>query len=166
MPLPVKLSDLINELEAATEQFSQYLDKRTGEIFMVSDEEMAAAEKDEPLSKYPDWQRETILKAREILQSDHFATLPDRFEINDYKIMEEFCATFEDEQTSERLLRLIKGQGAFRLFRAAIQSLGIENAWYEFRRRKIEEFAIEWLELEGIPYTQEEDVPDISGKVM
>jgi hypothetical protein len=166
MPLPVKLQDLIEALNAATEEFSQYLDKRTGEIFMVSNEELEAAEGDELVSEYPDWQRETILKAREILQSDHFATLPDKFEINDYEIMEEFCLSIKDKQTSERLLHLIKGQGAFRLFRAAIQSLGIENAWYEFRRRKIEELAIEWLELEGLPYTQEEDVPDISGKVM
>lgn len=163
MPLPVKLHDVIEAMDAAGEEHSQYLDKRTGEIFMVTNEEMEAAdeemeaEEDEPLSEYPDWQRETILKAREILKSDDFVELPTQFDIDEYKIMEEFCLAFDDRQVGEQLLRQIKGSGAFRRFRNAIYSMGVEKAWYEFRRTEIEKLAIEWLEEKGIGYTREDE---------
>jgi hypothetical protein len=158
MSLPVRLDDVIKALEAAVEQHSQYLDKRTGEIFMVTNEEIEAAEEDELISEYPDWQREGILKAREILKSDDFVELLTQFDIDDYKIMEEFCLAFDDRQVGEHLLGHIKGSGAFRRFRNAIHSMGAEKAWHEFRRTEIEKLAIEWLEQEGIGYTREDAI--------
>jgi hypothetical protein len=53
MSLPVRLDDVIKALEAAAEQHSHYLDKRTGEIFLVTNEEIEAAEEDELISEYP-----------------------------------------------------------------------------------------------------------------
>ncbi len=165
MSLPVKLQDVIDALEATVDELSHYLDRRTGEIFLVTSEEMEAAEEDELLSEYPDWQREGILKAREILQSNDFVALPTQFDIHEYKIMEDFCLAFADRQVGEQLLRLIKGSGAFRRFKNAIHSMGVEAAWYEYRRTEIEKLAIEWLEQEGIDYTREDGV-QASGQAM
>jgi hypothetical protein len=165
MSLPVKLKDVIDALDASGEELSHYLDKRTGEIFLVTNEEMEAAEEDELISEYPEWQREGILKAREILQSNDFVALPTQFEIHEYKIMEDFCLEFADRQVGEQLLRLIKGSGAFRRFKNAIQSMGVEEAWYEYRGTEIEKLAVEWLEQEGIGYTRE-DAIQASGQAM
>ncbi len=165
MSLPVKLQDVIDALDATAEELSHYLDKRTGEIFLVTSEEMEAAEEDELVSEYPDWQREGILKAREILQSNDFAALPTQFDIHEYKIMEDFCLAFADRQAGEQLLRLIKGSGAFRRFKNAIQSMGVQDAWYEYRGTEIEKLAIEWLEQESIEYTCE-DAVQASGQAM
>lgn len=165
MSLPVKLDEVIDAMDAAGEEHSHYLDKRSGEIFMVTNEEMEAAEDDELLSEYPDWQRDGILKAREILNSDDFAELPTQFDIHDYKIMEDFCLVFDDRQVGEQLLQLIKGRGAFSRFRNAIHSMGAEKAWLEFRRTEVEKLAIEWLEQEGIGYTREDAIP-ASGEPM
>src|SRR5258708_2938259 len=158
MSLPVKLQDIIEALEAAGEEHSHYLDKRQGQIFIVTNEEMEAAEDDELLSEYPEWQREGILKAREILQSSDFVELPAQFDIPEYKIMEDFCLTLVDRQVGEQLLRQIRGSGAFRRFRNAIHSMGVEEAWHEYRRAEIEKLAIGWLEQEGIGYTREDPV--------
>ena len=186
MPLPVKLNDIIDALEEAGEEHTHYLDKRTGEIFLITNEEMEGAEDDEPLSdaakedelisdatdedepfsEYPDWQRESILKAREILNSEEsFIALPDQFEINEYQIMEDFCLAFENRRAGEDLHRLIKGSGAFRRFKDAIHSKGIEEAWYQFRRMEFERIAIEWLDEEGIPYTRK-DATEASHQTM
>jgi hypothetical protein len=124
MALPVKLQDVIEAMDITGEEHSQYLDRRTGEIFMVTNEEMEAAEEDELISEYPDWQREGILKARETLNSNDFVELPTQFDIDEYHIMEEFCLSFDDRQVSEQLLRQIKGSGAFRRFKHAIHSMG------------------------------------------
>jgi hypothetical protein len=156
--LPVKLNDVIEALEAAGEEHTHYLDRRTGEIVMITDEEMEAAEEDELISEYPDWQREAILKAREILKSDQFVGLPDQFDIHEYKIMEDFCLVFKDRRVGEDLRRLIKGSGAFRRFKNAIYSMGADKAWYEFRRAEIEKIAIQWLEEQQIPYSRDDSI--------
>jgi Uncharacterised protein family (UPF0158) len=166
MPLPVKLNDVIEALEEAGEEHTHYLDKRTGEIVLITNEEMEAAEEDELISEYPDWQRESILKAREMINSDErFLALPEQFKINEYKIMEEFCLAYEDRRVGEDLRRLIKGSGAFRRFKDAIYSMGADKAWYQFRRREFERIAIEWLEEQGIPYTRE-DATEVSHQTM
>ena len=165
MSLQVKLQDVIDALEATVDELSHYLEKRTGEISLVTNEEMEAAEEDELISEYPEWQREGILKAREILQSNDFVALPTKFEIHEYKIMEDFCLEFADRQVGEQLLRLIKGSGAFRRFKNAIQSMGASEAWYEYRRTEIERIAIGWLEQEGIEYTREDSI-QASGQAM
>lgn len=166
MPLPVKLNDLFEALEAAGEELTHYLDRSTGEIFMITNEEMESAEEDELISEYPDWQREAILKAQEILKSDeNFIALPDQFDIHEYKIMEDFCLALEDRRVGEDLHRLIKGSGAFRRFKDAIYSLGVDKAWYQFRRTEIDKIAIQWLEEQQIPYIRE-DSTDVNKRIM
>jgi hypothetical protein len=156
MALPVKLNDVIEALEATGEEYTHYLDRGTGEIVLVTNEEMEAAEEDELNSEYPDWQREAILKAREILRSENFLELPGQFDIHEYKIMEDFCLAFEDRRVGADLGRLIKGSGAFRRFKNAIYSMGGDKAWYQFRRTEIEKIGIAWLEEQQIPYVRED----------
>ena len=165
MPISIRLNDVVEALDNATEEHSYYLDKRTGEIILLTSEDLKAAEDDELNSKYPDWQRESILKAREVLSdSKQFSQLPDQFDIHEYQIMEDFCRGFEDRQIGQELLRLIKGSGAFRRFKNAINEMDVDKAWYQFKQRALEKIAIEWLEENEIPYSRSDaiDVSDAS----
>src|SRR5262245_12180823 len=114
MALPVRLHDIIDALEGVADFNMHFLDKRTGEIFMLTEEEWHAAEEDELVSAYPEWQREVILKAREIQNSEHFAELPDQFEIFEYEMMSRFTRQHKDRAISRRLSGSIQGSGAFR----------------------------------------------------
>jgi len=165
LKMRVKLDDVVEALDSATEELTYYLDKRTAEIVLITDEDIQAAEDDELISEYSDWQRDSILKAREVLgESEQFIPLPDQFEIHEYKIMEDFCRDFEDQQVGKELLRLVKGSGAFRRFKNAINEMGVNKAWYAFKQRELEKIAIEWLEENEIPYSREDavDVSDAS----
>ena len=165
MPISIRLNDVVEALDNATEEHSHYLNKRTGEIVLLTSEELKAAEDDELISKYPDWQRESILKAREVLSdSEHFSQVPDQFDIHEYQIMEDFCRTFEDRQVGDELLRVMKGSGAFRRFKNAINEMDVDKAWYQFKQRALEKIAIEWLEENEIPYRRSDaiDVSDAS----
>jgi hypothetical protein len=113
---------------------------------------MEAAEDDELILECPEWQRESILKAREILKSEDFVALPDQFDIHEYEIIEDFCLEVQDWNLGETLRGLIKGSGAFRRFKNAINSMGIEEDWYQFRRTEFEKLATQWLEQEGLAY--------------
>src|SRR5688572_28378514 len=154
MSLSVRLKDVVQALDEASDMCSHYMDKRTGEIFLVTNEEMSAVEGD--VTDYPDWQQQSILKAREIFESKDFVQLPGQFDINEYSIMERFGQEYEDSRTSAELLRSIRGQGAFRRFKDTVHELGIQDEWYEFRRNQFEEIAVEWLEANQIPYTRED----------
>lgn len=158
MPLPVKLQDVVDALELTAEFNFYFLDRRTGEIEMITEEVWDAAANDELISQYPEWQRELILKAREIQSTDYYVELPDKFEVNSYAMMERFCHEYSNRHISATLSAAIRGKGAFRRFRDMISDLGIENEWNRFEQQRFEEIAVEWLETEGIPFTRGDEI--------
>jgi len=102
----VKLSDIIENISLQTYETSCYLNKETAEVVLVSEEELRAAEEDELLEDYPEWQKEQIELARDILANwnqDKYIALPDKFDIHEYRIMERFCLSIDDEEISDFL---------------------------------------------------------------
>lgn len=158
MPLPVKLQDVVEALELTADFNLHFLDRRTGEVEMITDEIWSAAENDELISEYPEWQRELVLKAREIQSTDHFLELPGNSEINSYEIMERFCLEYPNRRISEKLSATIRGKGAFRRFKDMIFDLGIQDEWNRFEHQRFEDVAVEWLESEGIPFTRGNEI--------
>jgi hypothetical protein len=136
------------------DETTAYLNKRTGELIILSDDELSQAEEDVYVSDSPEWMQEMMRQAKEVIGSDDYIPLPTKFEINDYHIMEDFCYTIEDEKIQDKLLNSISGRGAFRRFKDAIHFLDIQNDWYRFREEEFEKIAIEWLEDNGIEYTR------------
>src|SRR5207302_995496 len=142
-------------MDMPSEDMSAYLNKRTGQLIILTMEELSAAEEDEDPDDYPEWQRESILKAKEIMDSPDWIELPTKEDIDDYAIMEEFCYSIADAELSDRLLRTIRGSGAFSRFRGALEALDMRQEWYDFRAAELEKIAVEWLEVNQIAYTRE-----------
>jgi hypothetical protein len=142
-------------MDGIPDEFHAYLNKATGEFVTVSDEDFAAIEDGTDLSEYPEWQRESIETAQKVSESDVYLELPNKFEINEYEIMERFCYSIEDPNLSDELVDQIRGSGAFRRFKNAINRHGIEDEWYRYRKQALEEIAIGWLESKEIVYTKE-----------
>jgi uncharacterized damage-inducible protein DinB len=156
MSPPVSLKKVIEELEMPSIEAQSYLHKPTAEIVCLTDEALQAAEVESPLEDHPDWMRPLIQQARDFLNSEEdYLSLPGKMDFNEYAIMESFCLSMRDARIRERLLGKIRGKGAFRRFRNSIHSMGIEEDWYEFRNKALEEVAIEWLEENEIPYVRD-----------
>ena len=83
---------------------------------------------------------------------DHCLVLPSRYDINEYHMMQHFVASIEDDQTYNRLVKVITGRGAFRRFKDECFYLGIINDWYKFRDEKYKQIAIDWCEENHIEY--------------
>ncbi len=148
----VSLKAVIDEMDVPSEEHHAYLNKRTGELFTISDEEISIIESGDPIQDYPEWQREAIRKTQEVLASPDFLELPSKFDIHEYAIMEQFCSSREDSELRQRLLDCIRGSGAFRRFKEAIHEHAIVDDWYQFRHATLHEIAIEWLDANSIPY--------------
>jgi hypothetical protein len=148
----ISLREVVEAIETLSDDCVSYLDPDSGEIITVTEEERRLAE-DESLDDVPEWQRELLLKIRVVLQSDCFLELPDRFDIHEWSIMEEFARGQDNDRIRQELLDAIHGAGAFRMFRSLIRRLGIEQSWYQFREKALTEVARHWLEEHKLRYT-------------
>ena len=156
MTIHAKLDDIIEALEFQSCERHSFLDKRSGQVVSVSDEEMRAAEDDEPNENFPDWQQDLIRIAKEIIKdTGDYISLPSKFDIDDYSIMEKFCLSIEDSQISDSLYDLIKMSGAFRRFKDAIHEYDIADDWYKYRGDALKQIAIDWCEENNIEFDEQ-----------
>ncbi len=155
MTIRVKLDDIIEALEFQSDKSYSFLDKRTGKVVLISDNEMRAVEDDEPIEDFPDWEQDLVRIAKEIInETGNYFDLPTKFEIDEYRMMEKFCLSLNDSETSDALYSLIKGGGAFRRFKDAIHEYGIDDDWYKYRNNALKEIAIEWCKEKGIEFDE------------
>ena len=145
MPVVISLSEFIDAIESATDEADSYLDPDSGEIAYVTDEMRDLAQEGED-EHTPDWMRGDLPKVREGLESGRFLSLPTKFDVHEWAIMEEFSHEQENERVRGALLDAIHGSGAFRMFKSTIRRLGVEKDWYKFRNEAIKQIAVEWLE--------------------
>ena len=175
MPLPVKLRDVVMEMEMQSDEHRAYINRQTGELVTVSDEERRAVERHQNLADdedldddgetedsedsdwddLPAWQREGMPKVQEVLESDDYLVLPDQFAIHEWSIMEQFSESVDDDRWRDELLTAIHGSGAFRYFKDTIHRLGIQKDWYAFRDEALSEIARDFLEAHEIPFVDD-----------
>jgi hypothetical protein len=159
----VSLRDVAFEMDVLNEEWTAYVNRRTGELITVTDEEARAVEAGGESAEEPEWQRELLPKLREVLESDEFLALPDKHEIHEYGIMERFCTGVEKVALRDELLRAIQGRGAFGRFKDLIRAHGLADAWQRYRERALEDIAADWLDANGIAYAREARKPSDDG---
>lgn len=150
----VALRDVAAHMDVPNDEWTAYINRRTGELFTVTDEDARAAEgrADDDL---PEWQADVVPKVREVLGSKDFLRLPSKFDINEYRILERFCYGVADPAVRHEFLQAIGGKGAFGRFKVLAQHCGLLDEWYAYRDRALEDIAAEWLEANNIGYTRE-----------
>ncbi|NBD26477.1 UPF0158 family protein [Paenibacillus glycinis] len=143
---PVKLMDLVDEIEMKMDDTYTYINSITGEVITLSREEIGAAEDEMSLERFPEWQRENIERAMQILEDEDgiYVDFTLRNDFNEYKLMEDFIGALEDEEIREKLSEEIQGRGAFRRFKDYITEHDVDKQWYAYKERKLKEFVIEW----------------------
>jgi len=154
MPI-VKLSDIVDAMDMASDMMTHYLNKKTGGVIPVSQEEMDAAENEDDPKDFPDWQQDIIKVARGIMETDEYISLPSQFDIHEYDMMERFCLSLKDEKISGDLYGTIKGKGAFRRFKDKILEYGIEQDWYQYKDNAYRAKAREWCEENNVEFTED-----------
>ena len=70
MTHPVKLIDIIEDMDFQSEEGRSYLNTATGEVVYMADEELRAAEEDASLADFPAWQQDALLIAKDMLETD------------------------------------------------------------------------------------------------
>lgn len=153
---PVKLKDVIENLDMVDDNVKAFYSKKTGKVLVASVEELGIAEDsedDDDFAEYPKWQRELIKEAIDVIENwKEYIELPDRYEINEYGIMEDFCLSIGNERIRDDMCHSISGKGAFRRFKDKIYHYDLEKEWHSFRDNALRGIAISWCEANGIIY--------------
>jgi len=144
----VSVSDVVDAFETASDEMSSYVNRVTGQVLTVTQDDLLLAE-EEPAPDMPEWQREVVAEARQILESKDWLELPNAFDRHDWKIMDQFGQSLPTESERVAIATAIHGSGAFRNFKATIRRLGIETAWFAYKTRALETIAREWLAQNG-----------------
>ena len=150
MSIPVQIQEIIDGIEMQSDERTSYLHRSSGEVFTVADDEFTTNETDLD-GNGP----EAIARAIDD-NPDAYIALPDRFEIDEYRMMQRFAYTVSDEPVQEQLLRSLRGAGAFRRFKDAAHRIGVASAWYRYRDNAFAKVARDWCAAHGIEF---EDLP-------
>jgi hypothetical protein len=70
MSLPVRLSEIIEMIDISSEELTSYLNRKTGQIITISEEDVSAAEEGDTLDDFPEWHLDNIRATRDFLDSE------------------------------------------------------------------------------------------------
>jgi hypothetical protein len=153
---PAKLSDLILALEMPSEEFRTYFDRKTGAVVLVEETMLSRLEdgEEEDLDDLAEWRKVEYEVAKEIVSDNgsRFIPPPDKFEFHEYRVMEEFIRSMDDDEAADQLWQAIKGRGAFRYFKDTLHRLGIQQSWYDYLDEAQRKFVIEWAEENNVAF--------------
>jgi hypothetical protein len=151
MPISAVLEDLIDALDEQTDTLFAFLDRHTGDVFLISEESLALTEADpETIAMLPDWQKEEAMRAVLIETTDRYLALPDRFDVNEWNIMNEFSHEVKRENIRTALLRAVQGNHPFGRFKDQIANHNLWDDWNRFRSHAFGEILRDWAEENGV----------------
>ncbi len=150
MSIVVSVRDIVNEMAEAGDDRTAFLNRTTGELVALSDEERRRIEDGFPAEMLPDHERALAEAAR----SGNLLELPSRFEHQEYSIVERFCRSIREPAPRKQLLDAIGGRHAFHDFNERVVRLGLVERWLHFRDEAFEGIAVRWLEKHGITYSR------------
>ena len=141
--MTIPLKQVIQAIEAANEVFTSFWDKKTGKTVYLAD----------PLMTDMTEEDKSFAIAIEDTP-ERFLRFPTKYEIHQYRIMEDFIDRLPSGKAQEERAYAIRGKGAFRRFKQSVRYHGLEQPWYDYLAETYRELAIRWCAEEGLEYTE------------
>ena len=128
------LSELIDAFDNCQIGYEYYLDTKTGELLLVSDEFMDTNETEEIYERLDS-------------EPERYLSIPTESSREGYQDMVAFTEFLEDENLKEKLCIALNGRGAFRRFKDVLLSYSKKREeWFKFQNERLEKRVMEWLE--------------------
>ena len=128
------LSELIDAFNNCQIGYEYYLDTKTGELLLVSDEFMDTNETEEIYERLDS-------------EPERYLNIPTESSREGYQDMVAFTESLEDENLKEKLWIALNGRGAFRRFKDVLLSYPEKREeWFKFQDKRLEKRVVEWLE--------------------
>lgn len=141
--MTIPLKQVIQAIEEASEVFTSFWDKKTGKTVYLAD----------PLMTDMTEEDKALASAIEDMP-ERFLRFPTKYEIHQYRIMEDSIDRLPPGKAQEELAYAIRGKGAFRWFKLSVRYHGLEQRWFDYLAGAYRELAIRWCVEEGLEYTE------------
>lgn len=155
MGVMVSLRGVVGELEDLASECTIYMNRDTGEFYLIADELAEMVDDDDGAGELLGWAGDEAPMVREVLDSDVWLALPSSFDVHEWAIMDEYGRSLEDPALRDEIGDAIRGRGAFRMFRATVERHGLREGWERFRTQALTSIAEAWLEENGIAYAHD-----------
>ncbi len=87
----------------------------------------------------------------DLLESDEYVRMPDRFELDLGKNLVWEFVEREIPGLRPRVREIFSRRGAYGRYKDFLQQLGLLDRWFRFENEKIRETLLRWCEEQGIP---------------
>lgn len=144
----VDINELIDAFEMDNYFERSFINTLTGEVINLTEGEVFSDNENEDFLNEEDIDDEEF----EELIPDHFLSLPDKYEINMFGMMEDFCNTVENQKIQQNLCNALGGKGSFGRFMAILHAHEIEKEWYYYLHNRLKEFSIEFCKMHNLKY--------------
>lgn len=131
--MKIKLKLVIQAIEEASDSYTLFYDTKEEKTVYLPDEFVTG-------------ERDTMLEDLIENNRSRFLRFPDKYEIHEYSIMEQYIDWLPRGKVKTELSSAICGKGAFRRFKATLRYHGVEQQWYDFKAEALREMAIRWCE--------------------
>ncbi len=140
--MTIKLEQVLDAIETANDAFTYFYDTQTGETVFLSDPLITGESYDE---------------LEELIETSpgRFLRFPTKYDIHEYRIMEDFVESLPPGRAQKELSSAIRGRGAFRRFKSGVYYHHLEQQWYDYRDQAYREIAIRWCQEQGLEYSEE-----------
>jgi hypothetical protein len=133
--IPIRWTELETAFERNSPDTESFINAKTGEVVTIVDGQPEAAE----------------LRSRVIAGGTGYVKVEPASSREQYKWMERFVVSVQDEALRERLVISIDGKGAFRRFKDVLLNYPAERErWFSFRAGLLHWHMQQWLEREEI----------------
>lgn len=156
------------------EAFDYFLDKKTGEVIILSQDiinkaweilsesydDIADFEDVEPdeIPEIPEWMEDEIELALDIFMNehDHYIRIPERNPAMTYAAMTEFTDTLQNQTLKDSLYSVLDGPGSFRKFKDTLAPFPKEKKlWHGFNAKASRKEIEEWLITHQLPVSEQ-----------
>ena len=155
--MKVNLNDVIEAIEFENEMLNHYYNKNTGIIIYKEDSKTALynAEDMHKIDTLEDWERELVKDLYDLRENpENYIKLPGKDEIDELKMMIDFCNSFSDILLTEEISYEHDYRRKLHEVKNVIRHKGLINDWYDYREATEREIAIEWCRNNNIKYTE------------
>lgn len=132
----IKLREVVERIENCMSNQQIFLNVITGEYVDIFDDKFD--ENDENIEK--------------VESDENYVLLPNQQDYNEFQIMKNFAFSLNNNEHTKRLLSVLNRRHSYRYFKDEIHYLGLVDYYYNYRRLKIEEITIHWLNSRNIKY--------------
>lgn len=139
--MKVKLEKILEAIELANDVYEYFLNIETGETVAISDPIITGIEDTELIEEIDEnW--------------ESYYKLPTKFDIHEYRIMEEFVCNMPEGNVKTTFEQAISGKGAFRRFKDSLFRFRIEEMWYAYQTEAYRKIAIRWCEEHDLEFEE------------